>query len=393
LPSTSSSYLASHTASNGRYLAVAQSVSNSATYSSTLYFLVYDITGIPARHVGTTTSKAPLIGESGYPLVAIDDRDRMFFRDIDAGVSCLAVAQLTPDSVDLLGRIFATPSPRAPGPAWVGASIRIAGNRVISSDPGATVDGLVSAGAVYVFEEGAGGWRTSQVILPPEPGFVNSFGHATVVERDWLVIGEPGINGNGRLHFYRFGPSGYRWISTTREFAPPMNNSRDNALGNELMMAKGCVLAQVQEHLPESRQAVYAFDLTVNESFADWCAAKGFNPGDGDGDADGDGDGLPLRLEWAAGGDPAGRDAWWGKQDDGVWFRVSGDFNAAARVAVEFSDDLSSGSWREVAVRDGLAGWTLQAGVHLELSPDGGERVKVSASGPRGFYRLKEGGP
>jgi hypothetical protein len=381
-----SSGLGSHTASNGRYLAVVQSSPSYDTVER-MFFFVYDLSTTPARYVGSIGTRASLFGMSGYPLVAMDGRNRIFYRDFQGARSCLAVAQVTPAGVTLVDRIFPELPPRVTSSGTFGMSVRIAGDRVIASDSGCTVDGLISAGAVYVFGETASGWVTRQVLLSDEPGFVKSFGHATVTERDWLVVGEPGNFGRGRIHFYRAGASGYQRVSVTREFAPAFGNDREFVLGSRLMMAKGCVLAPVQEAFVIDQVAIYAFDLTRDEDFARWCDAGGVSSGNPLGDEDGDG--LSLWMEWAAGGDPRARDYWWGSGDEGIWFRVSGDFNRATRLAVEFSADLASGSWTEVAVRDGVEPWTGIAGISSGPAPDGSERVVLPRVGERGFYRLK----
>jgi len=258
---------------------------------------------------------------------------------------------------------------------------------VIASDSAAVVDD-VSVGAVYVLEETSTGWETRQILFPPEPVFIGSFGHQIVVDRDWLVVGEPFSVHGGSIHFYRIGPDGYQFVKSIHAFTPPINLERNSALGGSLLMRNGCLLAPaIEQHPSGSNQAIYAFDLTRDESFSAWCSRMGL--GEAGASQDTDGDGLDLWMEWATGNRPGSHEKWWGHDGKTLWFESGSEFNGAVRLIIEHSADLSSASWHAIATRDGLAEWKGSSVPQLGYSASGKQRILLPFNGAKGFYRMR----
>lgn len=381
------SSLGSQTASNGRFLAVAQNKDDRVEpLNKRMLFHVFDIAGDSPTMIGSVASSVPMLGS---PLLAIDRKDRLFYREFtDAGAG-VAVARLSPNGITPAGTINPARDPRITWTNTFGVPIRCAGNFVIAGDSAAQVDGL-SVGVVYVLEETPAGWETRQILMPPDPVFIGSFGDQIVVERDWLIIGEPLSLHGGSIHFYRARPGGYDFVKSVHAFTPPVGLDRGSALGGHLVMKHGCLLAAVMEQHPSgSNQAVYSFDLTTDESFDDWRHRMGLAASAASDDLDGDG--LDLWFEWATGNDPGTRDTWWGREGNSLWFASGTTFNPAVKLSIDFSEDLSEGSWRTVAVRDGLNDWqgaTTNGLLSLSFGEDGKERIRFPLEGRKGFYRM-----
>jgi hypothetical protein len=378
------SNLGRQTASNGRFLAVAQNKDMQVEpLNQRMLFHIFD-TSLPTPvMIGSVASSVPMLGA---PLMAIDQKNRLFYRDFKQA-SCLSVAQLSATGITPAGVVNPRRDPRITWTNTFGMSIQCSGNFVIASDPGAVVDG-VGTGAVYVLEETAAGWETRQILLPEDPVELGSFGQQVIADRDWLVVGEPFSVHWGSIHFYRAAAGGYEFVKSIHAFTPPINLDRASALGGSLLMRKGCLLAPALEQHPSgSNQAIYAIDLTHDETFAAWCSRMDVT-GSGT-DEDGDGDGLDLWMEWATGNHPHTRDNWWGRDSKTLWFEAGAGFNASIRLTIEFSENLASGSWHPVATRDGLADWQGDAEPELVYGTPGKQRIQLPRTGQKGFYRMR----
>ncbi|MCW1884817.1 hypothetical protein OKA04_08765 [Luteolibacter flavescens] len=381
------SSLGDQTASNGRFVAIAQNKdSNLEPIGRNTLFHVFDISGQRPVMIGSVSTPVIMVGSS---LIAIDQRDRLYYRDFKEQGACLSVAQLSSTGIIPLGTVNPRRDPRITWTNTFGTSIQCSGNFVIAGDFAAEVDGL-SSGAVYIMEETAAGWETRQIIFSPDPVFIGSFGYHIVAERDWLAIGEPFSSHSGSIHLYRASEDGYTFVKSIHAFTPLTNLERTSALGGSLMLCKGILLAPALEQQPVgSGQAIYSIDLTGTESFAAWSSRMGM---DAEGTPqDQDGDGLDLQMEWATGNDPDAHSTWWGHHGGELWFEVGTEYNASVRLIIERSTNLTPGSWTTVAVRDGLGDWTSSVGPELQLhhATTGRQRVMLTTGDERGFYRMR----
>jgi hypothetical protein len=85
----------------------------------------------------------------------------------------------------------------------LGFSVAVSGKTVVAGAPGATVGGHASAGAAYVFTEGASGWSTSTQaaeLLPSASEANAEFGHSVAISGKTIVVGSPDAAGFGPVN-------------------------------------------------------------------------------------------------------------------------------------------------------------------------------------------------
>lgn len=92
-------------------------------------------------------------------------------------------------------QIIAADDPEAG--AYFGQVISGDGTRVVFGSPGATIDGLAYAGAVYVFESTGGDWTQQRKISAEDAGGLAVFGRAIQLRGSLLAVGAAGAEVDG----------------------------------------------------------------------------------------------------------------------------------------------------------------------------------------------------
>ena len=72
-----------------------------------------------------------------------------------------------------------------------GWSVSIDGTTAVISAPGATVDGMETAGAAYIFNKTAGTWSETQRITASDASAFDAFGWGVAISGDTIIIGAP----------------------------------------------------------------------------------------------------------------------------------------------------------------------------------------------------------
>lgn len=105
-------------------------------------------------------------------------------------------------------------------PEAFGASVALAGDRILVGAPGGSVDMFLGGmfrsgtpdGAVYAFARTADGWERTQKLQPPLGGDAATFGFSLAVQPDEAVIGAPSSSDlSGAAHAYGLDESSGEW--------------------------------------------------------------------------------------------------------------------------------------------------------------------------------------
>lgn len=154
------------------------------------------------------------------------------------------------------------PESLAPGLSF-GWSVAIHGDRLAVSAWAETV-GEDLAGAVYVYRETKGLWRLEARITPPEPQAIHQFGRDIELERNVLVVGAPGHDGDelediGAVFVYH--QYDHAWNFTGTFIAP--DGGEGDALGSQIALALPWFAAGAHSHDGEDIEAgaVYVWRL------------------------------------------------------------------------------------------------------------------------------------
>ena len=147
--------------------------------------------------------------------VAIDENDTIFVggsRELHNGNPVGAVA--TYAKVAGVWQQTGTLRPSdSPAGAHFGQSVAAANGRLVVGAPQDTVNGLIRAGSVYLFENTRGGWTETLKFHAPTPDTRDFFGVHADIENDAMLIGayqsdlQP-FTRDGYACLYHFGPSG-----------------------------------------------------------------------------------------------------------------------------------------------------------------------------------------
>lgn len=154
------------------------------------------------------------------------------------------------------------PEALAPGLSF-GWSVAIHGDRLAVSAWAETV-GEELAGAVYVYREAKGLWRLEERITPPEPQAIHQFGRDIELERNVLVVGAPGHDGDEREDIgavFVYHQYDHAWNFTGTFIAPDAGEG--DALGSQVALALPWFAAGAHSHDGEDIEAgaVYVWRL------------------------------------------------------------------------------------------------------------------------------------
>lgn len=160
------------------------------------------------RRDGTWREAARLAGPSGLGhAVAIDD-ETLVAGAITGGEPLLlaGAAYVFRRDGDRWQEEAQLLSPRAEELARFGAAVAIRGDRALVSAPRATVTGRARAGAAWLFERAADGWRAVQEVTSEPPRSDEEFGRALSLSDRGAVIGSQfsdaaGLNTGGAVVF------------------------------------------------------------------------------------------------------------------------------------------------------------------------------------------------
>jgi len=94
--------------------------------------------------------------------------------------------------------------------AWFGKALAVDGDRLAVGAPGQTVNRLLSAGAVWVYDFDGTAWQEEQQLTSGSPGAAALFGSSVALESDVMVVGAPGASGSASV--WQESPTG--WTQT-----------------------------------------------------------------------------------------------------------------------------------------------------------------------------------
>ncbi len=148
-----------------------------------------------------------------------------------------------------------------------GAAVALEGKTAFVGAPFSATNGNVQQGAVYVFTQNSDEiWQQNALLLAADGGAYDQFGSAIAQSGDYLVIGAPGatIDGNlGQGVVYVFSDSGGSWTQMQKLEAP--DGAKGDEFGGAVAVGNGHILvgaryAKVGDNVQQGD--VYDFDLS-----------------------------------------------------------------------------------------------------------------------------------
>lgn len=162
-----------------------------------------------------------------------------------------------------------------------GYRVDLAGNTLVVGAFSATVNGVVSQGAAYVFTRSGNTWSEDQKLLASDGALFDNFGASVALYRDTIVVGANGatVNGNpaqGAVYVFRLSNGIWTEVQklTAQDGAAYDNFGLSVALHGSAILV-GSPVANINGH--SGQGAVYAF-INVNGI---WRFAQKLTAGDG----------------------------------------------------------------------------------------------------------------
>jgi len=159
---------------------------------------------------------------------------------------------------------------------WFGSAVAVAGDLAVIGAPNATVDGIPSRGAAYVFKRIAGVWTQVQKLVASDGGFGELFGQALAVfNGKTIIVTAPFARVNGRTWVgaaYVFTLTGNQWVEkqklTPSDATPLGTFGKCIAFdGSHALLGAGGSTTAAGTHVLGS---VYAFNFVPSASGGSW---------------------------------------------------------------------------------------------------------------------------
>lgn len=177
------------------------------------------------------------------------------------------------------------PAPAAPGMfRFGGAGLSLSGDRLAVASASVTVEGLVGAGMVFLFERQAGGWVEIARIPDPDPTEGGRFGSQVALRAERLVVGRYSrsrqVEAQRSLRLEHFvevsGQTGAAWVR--QDPLPDPLEAWRNEFGDALALDGDDLVVAAQEQGPEGVPVGVAY---VGDVSAGWQAVASIVCGGG----------------------------------------------------------------------------------------------------------------
>jgi len=147
------------------------------------------------------------------------------------------------------------------GPGSVGFSVSIHADTAVLGAPNETVNGLLSAGAAYVFFRIGTAWTEQKRLLPDEPLAGANFGTSVSIHGDTLIVGAHREGDSGATHVF---------FRNDSDWSPQQRLSSDNVtidarFGGAVALEKDTILVGAQKDGGGGSVSVFERNGTVWE--------------------------------------------------------------------------------------------------------------------------------